>query len=96
MTRSLWKGPFIDVSLWKNINKVTYITDKRKVKIWSRRSTIFPVFIGKKYEIYTGNKWVNLTINEDKIGHFFGELAFTKKIAQYKRKTKMKSKKKGR
>lgn len=94
MTRSLWKGPFIDPSIWKMINKVTHITDKRKNKIWNRRSVILPSFIGNKYQIHTGNKWINLTINEDKIGHFFGEFAFTKKIAQYKRKTK--TKKKGR
>lgn len=89
MARSLWKGPFIDFSLWKNIKKAK----NKQNKLFSRRSLILPTFIGKKFSVYTGNKWINLTINQDKIGHYFGEFAFTKKIAIYKRKSKIKNKK---
>lgn len=88
MARSLWKGPFIDFSLWKNIKKAK----NKHNKLFSRRSLILPAFIGKKFSIHTGNKWINLTINQDKIGHYFGEFAFTKKIAIYKRKSKLKKK----
>ena len=54
---------------------------------------ITPEFIGVKCEVHTGNKWINLNINEDRIGHLFGEFAPTKKIAQFKRKAKVKKKK---
>lgn len=117
MSRSIWKGPNIDRSVWKNIKKVTSLSNisesqksdtlKSKVspspkvtgaatsclKVWNRRSMITPELIDTKCEIYTGNKWVGTSINEDRIGHLFGEFAPTKKIAQYKRKAKAKKKK---
>lgn len=93
MSRSIWKGPYIDQSIWKKLKKVTEISEKNKaIKIWNRRSMITPELIGVRAELYTGNKWVNLNLNEDRIGHFFGEFASTKKIAQYKRKAKAKKK----
>ena len=101
MSRSIWKGPNIDRSIWKKVKKVTNISDKgnivrgKVIRVWNRRSMITPELVGTKCEIYTGNKWVNLNINEDKIGHLFGEFASSKKIAQYKRKAKTKAKKKG-
>lgn len=95
MSRSIWKGPYIDQSIWKKLKKVTNISEKNKIiKIWNRRSMITPELIGVKCEIHTGNKWVNLNINEDKIGNLFGEFAPTKKIAQFKRKAKIKKKSK--
>ena len=95
MSRSIWKGPYIDQSIWKKIKKVKNISDKNKwLKIWNRRSMITPELIGVKCEIHTGNKWINLNISEDKIGHLFGEFAPTKKIALFKRKAKLKKKNK--
>lgn len=103
MSRSIWKGPILDISIWKKIKKVTNNyeirdsnntkSNKHILKIWNRRSLITPELIGTKCEIYTGNKWVNLNINEEQIGHHFGEFAHSKKIAVYKRKAKAKAKK---
>ena len=101
MARSVWKGPYIDKSIWKKLKKVTTtnkqsnrIKENVTLKVYNRRSMIIPKLIGTKCEIYTGNKWINLNINENRIGHFFGEFAPTKKIAQFKRKTKLKKKSK--
>jgi small subunit ribosomal protein S19 len=58
----------------------------------SRNSVITPATQGKKYQVSTGNKWSNILIREEMIGHKFGEFAWTKKIAQYKRKSKIKKK----
>lgn len=101
MSRSIWKGPNIDRSIWKNIKKVTSLSNipesqksdtlkSKVIKVWNRRSMIIPELIGTQCEIYTGNKWVGTSVNEDMIGHLFGEFASTKKIAQYKRKAKKK------
>lgn len=57
---------------------------------------IIPSIYGKKYQIKTGNKSISLSIREELVGHFFGEFATTKKIAQYKRKSKIKKKGKSR
>ena len=110
MARSVWKGPYINKSIWKNLKKVITTNKKTNIelipknlaksrvkegitlKIYNRRSTIIPEYIGTKCEIHTGNKWIKLNITENKIGHFFGEFAPSKKIAQYKRKTKLKKK----
>lgn len=106
MARSIWKGPYIDKTIWKRLKKIANLSNQSQEesktnminmkpwgKIFNRRSMITPEFIGTKCEVYTGNKWINLSINEDRIGHLFGEFAPTKKIAQFKRKAKAKKKK---
>jgi len=85
MTRSIWKGPYVDNNLWKIIRKTK---NSKELKIWSRRSFIFPQMVGQTCQINGGNKWVNFKINEDKVGHLFGEFVYSKKIAQFKRKKK--------
>lgn len=100
MARSLWKGPYLDKSIWKNLKKVTLNENQKttntnktnQLKIFNRRSMIIPELIGTKCEIYAGKQWINLNINEDRIGHLLGEFAPTKKIAQFKRKAKNKKK----
>jgi small subunit ribosomal protein S19 len=73
MGRSLKKGPFVDDHLMK---KVEAMGDDRKViKTWSRRSTIFPDFIGHTIAVYDGRKHVPVYISEDMVGHKLGEFA---------------------
>jgi small subunit ribosomal protein S19 len=81
MTRSVWKGPFVDHHLAAKLT----VTNK-KTKTWSRRSTILPEFIGMQIDIYNGKKFVSLLINEDMVGHKIGEFAPTRKFAVHKKK----------
>lgn len=70
MTRSVWKGPFVDPSLLRS----TQI----KRKVWSRRSCILPQFVGCFTQIYNGTKWIGLKIRSEMVGHKFGEFASTR------------------
>lgn len=90
MTRSVWKGPFVDSSLLRSTSI--------KRKVWSRRSCILPQFVGSVTQIYNGAKWISLKITEDMVGHKFGEFASTRKkrLNQERSKAKTKSKQKTR
>ena len=70
MTRSVWKGPFVDPSFFRS----TQI----KRKVWSRRSCILPQFVGSFTQIYNGKKWIGLKIRPEMVGHKFGEFASTR------------------
>lgn len=78
MGRSLKKGPFADDHLMKKIEKLTDDNKKQVVKTWSRRSTIFPVFVGHTVAVYDGRKHVPVYITEDMVGHKLGEFAPTR------------------
>nr|YP_001315122.1 ribosomal protein S19 [Chlorokybus atmophyticus]ABO15119.1 ribosomal protein S19 [Chlorokybus atmophyticus] len=130
MTRSIWKGPFLDPSLRKLIvikeennkrnqedqsslkkNFVNEIVEKKgaayldalptvghkvgketifKRKIWSRRSTILPDFVGQSFEVHNGKLFIPVRITEEMIGHKFGEFASTRKKPVHKKKIKKK------
>lgn len=85
MTRSIWKGTFIDNCLLKTINK-------KIIKIYSRRSIIYPQFLNKKVKIYNGNQFIPIKITENMIGHKFGEFALTRQLYVFKGKNKKKKK----
>lgn len=78
MGRSLKKGPFADDHLLKKIDALNENDQKRVVKTWSRRSTIFPSFIGHTVAVYDGRKHVPVYITEDMVGHKLGEFAPTR------------------
>ena len=80
MTRSVWKGPFVDPSLIKKIEKMKNQTVKSPIKTWSRKSTIIPDFVGTSFLIYNGKKFIPITISEDMVGHKFGEFAPTRQF----------------
>ncbi|MCL8211386.1 30S ribosomal protein S19 [Mesoplasma sp. JKS002658] len=78
MSRSLKKGPFVDDYLLK---KVAALGEKKEViKTWSRRSTIFPEFIGHTFGVYNGKVFIPVYITEDMVGHKLGEFAPTRKF----------------
>lgn len=78
MSRSVWKGPFVDSYLLKKA-AVAQESEKRTViKTWSRRSTIMPQFVGLNFQVHNGNKFVPVTINEEMVGHKLGEFAPTR------------------
>lgn len=78
MSRSIKKGPFIDESLLKKIEQMNSDNEKRVIKTWSRRSTIFPQMVGHTIAIYDGKKHVPVYITEDMVGHKLGEFAPTR------------------
>ncbi|WP_163539051.1 30S ribosomal protein S19 [Gracilibacillus sp. YIM 98692] len=78
MGRSLKKGPFADDHLMKKIDKLNDDDKKQVVKTWSRRSTIFPNFVGHTIAVYDGRKHVPVYVTEDMVGHKLGEFAPTR------------------
>ncbi|MGM0507885.1 MAG: 30S ribosomal protein S19 [Fusobacteriota bacterium] len=81
MARSLKKGPFVDDHLMKKVEKAT---DKNTViKTWSRRSTIFPQFIGYTFGVYNGRKHVPVHVTEEMVGHKLGEFAKTRTFRKH-------------
>ncbi len=79
MTRSVWKGPFVDGYLLKKAEAVRASGRMREViKIWSRRSTILPQFVGLTFGVHNGRKHIPILITEDMVGHKFGEFAPTR------------------
>ena len=78
MARSVWKGPFFDGFLLKKAEKARESGRKEVIKIWSRRSTILPQFVGLTFGVYNGSKHVPVSVNEDMVGHKFGEFAPTR------------------
>ena len=80
MSRSVWKGPFVDPSLIKKVDKMKDQANKQPIKTWSRKSTIIPDFVGVSFLIYNGKKFIPITISEDMVGHKFGEFAPTRQF----------------
>ncbi|AHV99216.1 MULTISPECIES: 30S ribosomal protein S19 [Paenibacillus] len=78
MSRSLKKGPFIDGYLLKKVEDLNVSGKKVVIKTWSRRSTIFPQFIGHTFGVYDGRKHVPVYVTEDMVGHKLGEFAPTR------------------
>ena len=79
MARSLKKGPFVDKSLMNKITKLNESNKKEVVKTRSRRSTIFPDFIGHTIAVHNGKDFIPVYITEDMVGHKLGEFALTRK-----------------
>ena len=75
MARSVWKGPFVDGYLLKKAEAARESGRKDVIKIWSRRSTIFPQFVGLTFGVYNGKKFVPVLVTENMVGHKFGEFA---------------------
>ena len=80
MARSLKKGPFADESLMKKVKKVNEQEKKEVIKTWSRRSTIFPDFIGHTFAVHNGKEFVPVYVTEDMVGHKLGEFSLTRKF----------------
>lgn len=78
MTRSTWKGPFVDGYLLKKVETVRGGGRNEVIKTWSRRSTILPQFVGLTFGVHNGHKHIPVLITENMIGHKFGEFAPTR------------------
>ena len=80
MARSIKKGPFVDESLMKKIVKLNESSKREVVKTWSRRSTIFPEFVGHTIAVHNGKEFIPVYVTEDMVGHKLGEFALTRKF----------------
>jgi len=78
MPRSLKKGPYVEASLQKKVEKLLQTTEKKVVKTWSRRSTITPDFVGHTFAVHNGNKFIPIYVTENMVGHKLGEFAPTR------------------
>ena len=78
MSRSLKKGPYVEASLMKKIERMSEKGEKKVIKPWSRRSTIFPEMVGHTIAVYDGRRHVPIFISEDMVGHKLGEFAPTR------------------
>ncbi len=78
MTRSVWKGPFVDGYLMKKAEKTRASGRNEVIKIYARRSTILPQFVGLTFGVYNGHKFIPVLVNENMVGHKFGEFSPTR------------------
>ena len=78
MTRSAKKGPFVDPSLIKKIQKVRESGKRDVIKTWSRRSMVTPEFVGLTFAVHNGKKFISTFITEDMVGHCLGEFSPTR------------------
>jgi small subunit ribosomal protein S19 len=78
VTRSVWKGPFVDGYLLKKAEKARGTGRNEVIKIWGRRSTILPQFVGLTFGVYNGQKFIPVLVTENMIGHKFGEFSPTR------------------
>ena len=79
MARSLKKGPFADTSLLKKVKILNENGKKEVIKTWSRRSTIYPDFIGHTFAVHNGKEFIPVYVTEDMVGHKLGEFSLTRK-----------------
>lgn len=83
MARSAKKGPFVDESLMKKVQKVKESGKRDVVKTWSRRSMVIPEFVGFTIAVHNGRKFIPVYITENMVGHYLGEFALTRVFKQH-------------
>ena len=81
MARAVWKGPFVEESLMKKVDKYKIDPKKIPIKTWSRKSTIIPDFVGVSFLIYNGKKFIPIKISEEMVGHKLGEFSPTRQFS---------------
>ena len=80
MSRSLKKGPYVSKKLFEKVEKLNENGKKEVIKTWSRRSTIYPAFIGHTFAVHNGKEFIPVYVTEDMVGHKLGEFALTRKF----------------
>ena len=83
MSRSLKKGAYVESSLLKKVEAMNKSDKKKPIKTWSRKSTIFPEFIGNTFEVHNGKQFIKVFITEDMVGHKLGEFAPTRSFKNH-------------
>ena len=80
MSRSLKKGPFVDASLQRKVDRLASATSKQVIRTWSRRSMITPDFVGMTFHVHNGKLFMPVFVTENMVGHRLGEFAPTRKF----------------
>ena len=83
MVRSVWKGPFVEASLLKKADVARASGRHDVIKIWSRRSTILPQFVGLTFGVYNGKKFIPVNVTEEMVGHKLGEFSPTRTFSAH-------------
>ena len=83
MARSVKKGPFVDAHLMKKVEALNKAHKKEVIKTRSRRSTIYPDFIGHTFAVHNGKEFIPVYVTEDMVGHKLGEFALTRKLVSH-------------
>lgn len=78
MSRSVWKGPFVDGHLLRKVQKLVDSGKTEIIKTWSRRSTILPTFVGYTFAVHNGNKFIPVAVTAEMVGKKFGEFSPTR------------------
>ena len=78
MARSIKKGPFVDEHLLKKVEQMNQERSKKPIKTWSRRSMIMPEMVGHTFMVHNGNKFLQVFVTENMVGHRMGEFAPTR------------------
>ena len=78
MSRSIWKGPFVDGHLLRKVQETSKTGSRSAIKTWSRRSTILPQFVGLNFAVHNGKKFIPVFITEEMVGQKLGEYAPTR------------------
>lgn len=78
MARSVKKGPYCEPKLLRKVEEMNKIDEKRVIKTWSRRSTIFPEMVGHTFNVHNGKKHIPVYVSEDMVGHKLGEFSPTR------------------
>ena len=93
MSRSVKKGPFVDDHLFKKVEKMNQANQKRMIQTWSRRSTVFPSFVGHTFAVHNGKKFIPVFVTENMVGHKLGEFSPTRTFHGHAADKKAKAKK---
>lgn len=83
MSRSSKKGAFVEEHLMKKVEAMNAADKKKPIKTWSRKSTIFPEFLGNTFEVHNGKQFIKVFVTEDMIGHKLGEFAPTRSFKNH-------------
>ena len=83
MSRSLKKGPYTDVKLMKKVEKAAKLGNNKPIKTWARASTITPEMVGMIFLVHNGKDFINVSIEENMVGHKLGEFALTRKFVKH-------------
>lgn len=86
MSRSLKKGPWIDPSLQRKVNKVVESGNRRPIRTWARASTILPEYVGMTFMVHNGKDFLKVYVTEDMVGHRLGEFAPTRTFRGHEKK----------
>ena len=83
MARAVWKGPFVEDSLMKKVDKYKNDPKKIPIKTWSRKSTITPDFVGLNFTVHNGKSFLPVYVTENMVGHKLGEFSATRSFKSH-------------